>query len=132
MRHRSEDPVRVHLQLTRARGGRGAGIAWVIAALALVACTGARAPESGIRERGQRLFNGYEKPEIECYTCHGGDASGAVKGPDLGKRVPKRSDAELRKAILEGPGLMPAFKGKLDDRELDEIVRWLRVRFPSE
>jgi hypothetical protein len=48
----------------------------------------------------------------------------------LAKRVPKLTDQQIVATILEGPGLMPSFEGKVDDADMKAITRWLRLRFP--
>lgn len=92
---------------------------------------GSVSPERSIADRGRELFNGRTKPAVDCYACHNGDAHGTWRGPDLAKRVPKLSDAEIATTIAEGPGLMPSFKGKVDDEEVRQLVAWLRGQFPA-
>jgi mono/diheme cytochrome c family protein len=81
-------------------------------------------------ERGRELFNGWIRPDVNCYTCHNGDGAGTWRGPNLGKRVPKLTDAEIASTIAEGPGLMPSFKGKVDGEDVRDLTAWLRARFP--
>jgi mono/diheme cytochrome c family protein len=99
--------------------------------LALAAgCAGVQLPIAEVSAPGEALFNGRVKPDVDCYRCHNGDASGTWRGPNLAKRVPKLTDAEIARAIAEGPGLMPSFKGKVTDTEAAEITAWLRGKFP--
>jgi cytochrome c551 len=101
----------------------------VILGLASAAChTGSALPPQSLDSPGGKLFNGYVKDDVKCYSCHNGDARGA-NGPNLAERVPKMSDDEILKAINEGPSYMPSFKDKLTDVEKHEIIAWLRERF---
>ncbi len=107
---------------------------WVwggVAALGLFACAGKQTPKDSISDPGQMLFNGQTVSTIDCYKCHGGDGSGTWKGPNLGERVPKLSDQAIAKVILEGPGMMPSYQGKIDDQQIAQITAWLRGRFPG-
>ena len=99
--------------------------------LVMFACApaGKQLPREQVTEPAAALFNGYTKPEVDCYRCHGGDGLGAGRGPSLAERVPGLSDDEVRRTILEGPGKMPSFRDKLTDPELDQLVEWLRRRF---
>ena len=102
-----------------------------LVALLAVAChTGTALPPQSLDSPGGRLFNGYVKPDVKCFSCHNGDARGA-NGPNLGVRVPKLSDDAILKAINEGPSYMPSFKDKLTDTEKREIIAWLRERFKA-
>ena len=74
----------------------------------------------------------YEK---KCQTCHGADGSGnaavakamKVELKALGSaEVQKMSDADLKKAITDGSGKMPAQKG-LTPADVDNIVGYLRT-----
>jgi mono/diheme cytochrome c family protein len=97
----------------------------------LISCAGTQTPKDRISDPGQMLFNGQTVSGIDCYKCHNGDGTGTWRGANLGKRVPKLSDASIAKAINEGPGMMPSFKGKLDDQQISSITAWLRGRFPA-
>jgi mono/diheme cytochrome c family protein len=88
------------------------------------------APTRSAAERGRELFNGWVRPEVNCFTCHNGDGAGTWRGPNLGKRVPKLTDGEIASTIAEGPGLMPSFKGKVDGDDVRDLTAWLRARFP--
>ena len=103
----------------------------VLALAILVACggEGTQIPRTQLADPGALLFNGYTKPAINCFGCHNGDGAGTKYGPPLATRVPRRSDDQLRKVILEGRGNMPAFRDKLDDAELAQLVVWLRHEF---
>jgi len=102
---------------------------WALAALA--SCAGTQRPADQIKSPGEALFNGRVKPDVNCYSCHNGDGSGTIRGPNLGKRVPKLTDQQIAQAIADGPGLMPSFKDKLTDAEVKEITAWLRTQFPK-
>ncbi len=107
---------------------RSIGFATLLGALS--GCGGSQLPKAQVASRGEALFNGEVKTEINCYHCHDGDGSGTLWGPNLAKRVPKLTDAQIANAIAEGPGIMPSFKGKLSDADVRDIIAWLRSRFP--
>ena len=99
--------------------------------LLAAACAGTQVPADKITSPGEALFNGRPKEDVACYKCHNGDGTGTMRGPDLGKRVPKLTDTQIVDAINTGPGLMPEFKDKLNDDEKKQIIAWLRTRFPG-
>jgi mono/diheme cytochrome c family protein len=101
-----------------------------IAALAVGCHSGTALPPQSLESPGGKLFNGYTKPDVKCFSCHNGDGSGA-NGPNLGERVPKLTDDGILKAIDEGPSYMPSFKDKLTEQEKRDIIAWLRERFPA-
>ena len=98
---------------------------------ALISCAGTQTPKDRITDPGEMLFNGQVVTTIDCYRCHNGDGSGTWRGDNLAERVPKLSDGALVKTINEGPGMMPAFKGKIDDQQMAALTAWLRSRFPA-
>ena len=108
----------------------------LIAAITLVAlasaisCAGKQTPRDRITDLGELLFNGDVVSSIDCYKCHNGDGTGTWRGANLGQRVPKMTDPAIAKAILEGPGMMKSYKGKIDGGQIAQITAWLRVRFP--
>ena len=81
-----------------------------------------------ITSPGQLAFNAYTPSQTRCFHCHNGDGLGSGRGPDLSTTASERTDAELRDAILKGPKRMPAYEGKISDKELDDMVQWIRER----
>jgi mono/diheme cytochrome c family protein len=75
---------------------------------------------------------------LNCARCHGMNGAGpGFAVPPGGGPTPARnfedpdfqsgrSDADLRRAIVEGKGSMPPFGKMFDDRELDLLVRKVR------
>ncbi len=67
----------------------------------------------------------------KCAMCHGPDGSkeNAAMGikPLSGADVQKASDADLTAAITNGKGKMPAYKGKLTDDQIKELVKYVRT-----
>jgi mono/diheme cytochrome c family protein len=96
-----------------------------------VSCAGTQIPKNRISDPGEMLFNGQISSNIDCYKCHNGDGNGTWRGPDLSKRVPKLSDKAIAVTIDEGPGMMPSYKGKIDDQQIAAITAWLRKQFPG-
>jgi|RhiMethySRZTD1v2_1073278.scaffolds.fasta_scaffold06927_11 mono/diheme cytochrome c family protein len=103
---------------------------WVFAVFFAIAGCAAGTPEprQSLNSPGGLLFNGYAKPDVNCFECHNGDATGTGRGPNLTEKVPKLSDDAILHAIDEGPGLMPSFKDKLTAAEKRDLVAWLRSR----
>lgn len=64
-----------------------------------------------------------------CANCHGGDGRGVIAGtPSFrGGALMMRSDSELKQTILSGKNLMPAFRGLIDDRQIDDVVTYIRT-----
>lgn len=79
---------------------------------------------SGVALRGEPIYNAL------CATCHGADGSGvtavSLNNPWMHESA---SDGFLRYAISDGrPGTpMPAYAGQLNDRQMDDLVAYLRT-----
>ena len=73
-----------------------------------------------------------------CIKCHKADGTGGAVELDDGKKINveslrehglKDSDAHLAKQIREGGDDMPAFKNRLDERRINDLVRYVRREF---
>jgi len=101
---------------------------FVLGSLALLAlgCAGKPMPRETLTHPGALLFNGYAERNIRCFLCHNGDGSGTFRAPNLATRAKRDDDDALWKTIHNGDGRMPAFKGKLSDQQMDDLVAWIR------
>ena len=71
--------------------------------------------------------------KTKCAACHGADGSGdtsmgkTLKIRDLrSAEVQKQTDAELTEITTNGKGKMPAYKGKLTDDQIKQLVAAIR------
>jgi len=64
-----------------------------------------------------------------CVSCHGGDGRGAVAGtPSFREgRLMSRSITELMDTVRTGRNLMPAFRGILDEQQIDDVITYIRT-----
>lgn len=68
----------------------------------------------------------------KCAMCHGADGKGSAMGQKMGVHdfssadVQKESDAQLMEIISGGKGKMPAYKDKLKDSEIKDLVAYIR------
>lgn len=73
-----------------------------------------------------------------CASCHGKDGKGNAGMAKMFKLEPAaldltspgaqgKTDEELAKLILEGKGKMPAYKGKLSEAKVKELVKFMRT-----
>jgi cytochrome c6 len=67
--------------------------------------------------------------KAKCAGCHGADGSKSMMGakPLSGAEVQGMSDADLTSAITDGKGKMPAYKGKLTDAQVKDLVGYIRT-----
>ena len=67
--------------------------------------------------------------KAKCAGCHGADGSKSMMGakPLSGSEVQGMSDADLTSAITDGKGKMPAYKGKLSDAQIKDLVGYIRT-----
>jgi cytochrome c6 len=72
--------------------------------------------------------------KAKCTACHAADGSGATAAgkamnvPDLrGDEIQKMSDAQLIDATTNGKNKMPAYKGKLTDDQIKQLVGYTRT-----
>lgn len=116
------------------RKERSGACSWLAAMAALVmagmvSCAGKQTPKDGITDPGEAIFNGYAVAGVDCYKCHNADGRGTWRGANLADGVPKMTDEAIARAINEGPGMMPAFRDKLDAQQVAALTAWLRGRF---
>ncbi|MGB8541623.1 MAG: cytochrome c [Candidatus Acidiferrales bacterium] len=72
--------------------------------------------------------------KAKCSTCHAADGSGSTQmgktlgAPDLrSEDIQKKTDAQLIDAVTHGVGTkMPAYKGKLTDAQIKDLVGYIR------
>jgi mono/diheme cytochrome c family protein len=71
--------------------------------------------------------------KAKCAMCHGPDGSGntptgkAMKVADLrSAEIQKKTDAQLIEATTNGKGKMAAFKGKLTDDQIKQLIAYVR------
>jgi|SRR5581483_3210705 len=68
----------------------------------------------------------------KCQGCHGADGKATAIGKKLGARdfqnpdVAKMSEDELEKVTKDGKNKMPPYKGKLTDKQIDELVKYVK------
>lgn len=96
----------------------------VMIALVLVSSVGVASAEGA----GKNIF------ASKCSICHGPDGSGktsmgkALNIADLhSATVQKMSDADLKNVITNGKNKMPAFKGKLTDAQMGDVLAYIRT-----
>ena len=91
-------------------------------------------------DQGQQADAGRAIFQRLCKSCHGPDGRGtpardhAPSIPDFTSQVwqQRRRPPELTIAILEGKGTaMPAFRGKLNEAQIRDLVTYLRVFAPQ-
>jgi len=84
---------------------------------------------AGDKDKGQELYKAY------CALCHYADKTDKRVGPGL-KGVYRHemmsdgmpvSDANMRKIIKEGRGKMAGLKDKLNDKQVDDLIAYLRT-----
>jgi cytochrome c6 len=78
--------------------------------------------------------NGAEIYKSKCQMCHGPDGSGNTPAGKMMKAIPfkspelvKKTNAELIAATENGKGHMPAYKGKLTDAQIKDVVAYIRT-----
>lgn len=71
--------------------------------------------------------------KTKCAACHGPDGAGktpagtAMKVRDLrSDEVQRQSDGDLILVVTKGKNKMPAFGGKLQKEEIDQLVAYVR------
>lgn len=64
-----------------------------------------------------------------CASCHGGDGRGEIAGtPSFrGGALMTRTDSQLKSTIRSGRNVMPAFRGLLDEQQIDDVVTYIRT-----
>lgn len=72
--------------------------------------------------------------KAKCQMCHGATGAGdtpagkSMKARPLNSpEVVKQSDEELAAIIRNGKNKMPAYKGKLTDAEINDLVKFIRT-----
>jgi cytochrome c6 len=98
--------------------------AW-LGALALgAALCAAPAAQAADPSKGQRLYGSH------CAACHGVSGRAKMPGaPDFSQTSPgmMRPDFTLLAAIRSGKNAMPAFQGILSDRDILDVIAFLRT-----
>ncbi len=77
----------------------------------------------GDAEAGAALYRRY------CGMCHSTEAGVKIVGPSLHgemKGPHAKTAAQVRAQTEVGKGLMPSFKGKLDDQEMLNLIAYVR------
>jgi mono/diheme cytochrome c family protein len=128
----------------------------VIVAALLVGACGRQEPEAPSRQVAvepdrpvstESLFRGVRLFHEHCAQCHGPEAQGhpdwqnpkAVAAPPLNgtgnewKRRKQDMIAVIKNgAQRNGEPVMPAWKGRLSDREIEDIITWYQALWPPE
>jgi mono/diheme cytochrome c family protein len=81
--------------------------------------------------RGKKIYR------LMCAKCHGKDGKGnGPKAKRLTKKPPdytepgffdKRSDDILREDIIKGDPPMPSFRKKLRDKDIDDVIAYIKT-----
>ena len=77
---------------------------------------------------------GADTYKAKCASCHGADGAGNTPAGKSMKVIPfsspdlmKASDDDLVAATKNGKGKMPAYKGKLTDAQITDVVAYIRT-----
>lgn len=77
---------------------------------------------------------GADTYKAKCQMCHGAAGMGDTPAGKTMKAVPfndpaivHKSDADLIASTTNGKGKMPAYKGKLSDNEIKDVIAYIRT-----
>lgn len=76
------------------------------------------------------LADGAADYKAKCAMCHGADGSGKPAMKIVSFKDPsmvKLTDAQLTASTADGKGKMPAYKGKLTDAQIKDVVAFIRT-----
>ncbi|MEK3882825.1 cytochrome c [Paenibacillus sp. PL2-23] len=105
-------------------GAKG-GIAFVLLAV-LAGCGGSDSHQGSGNTLAAAPAEAASLYKTNCISCHGTDLEGRVGSKSNLQRVGSRLDSEqLKLRIEEGKGVMPAFKDRLTQEELETLAQWL-------
>ncbi|HUA93450.1 MAG TPA: cytochrome c [Terracidiphilus sp.] len=76
--------------------------------------------------RSQRARGAETFVSAGCQHCHSIRNTGGHRGPDLSGVGRKMKKTAIRKQIVEGSKVMPAFKDVLTPSQVDDLVAYLR------
>ena len=94
----------------------------VLTLVVLIACPLAGfAFSSSQRARGARVF-----AESGCTQCHSIHNTGGSRGPDLSNVGRRLTEDQLRRQIVNGSKIMPAFGDALQTTDLTDLISYLR------
>ena len=100
-------------------------------AVSLVGSVGVSAGQAADLANGKKVY------ADKCARCHG--VSGKGDGPKAEtlekkpadytdkKKMSELTDAQLKKVALDGKSPMPAYKGKMSDRDLEDVIAYIRT-----
>lgn len=66
-----------------------------------------------------------------CGHCHGDSGQGTAKGPSLRDLRKRMSSDVVMKQIRDGGKSMPPFGDTLDDKQIKNLMKFLRARHPE-
>lgn len=106
-------------------------VRWMLVSAALVwgGVCGAQGAHAGKAAKGDAVA-GAALYKRWCGMCHSTEAGVKIVGPSLHgemKGPHAKTAADVRMQTEVGKGLMPSFKGKLDDRELADLIAYIRT-----
>lgn len=113
------------LRMSKVLGGLG------IVALAGFACLSASAQTAATPNPAAANF------KTNCVMCHGADGAGSAFGkrlavPDLRSKDVQNTPADaLAKIITSGKNNMPAFGTRLDNTQIQDLVKYIRQLHPT-
>ncbi len=96
---------------------------WKIALAALPALLACAAAQAGDANKGRQLYGSH------CAICHGQTGRSTMAGAphfDRGEGL-LRPDADLLASIRNGKNASPAYRGILSDREILDVVAFMRT-----
>lgn len=127
-------------------------IAMVMAAALLVGACGKKEPEApAVKDQANRpfstdsLFRGVRLFQEHCAQCHGPEAQGHPdwRNPQVAAAPPlngtgnewKRRKQDMIATIQNGAKrngdpVMPAWKGRLSDQDIEDIIAWFQALWP--
>ncbi len=95
----------------------------LLPALLLVASQAAHADNTGLMAQGRLLFKQSAMPACAlCHTLKDAGAEGEI-GPNLDELKPDA--ARVAKALRNGIGQMPAYRGKLTEQQIETLARYV-------
>jgi cytochrome c5 len=75
-------------------------------------------------------FNPEKEYKIKCQSCHGADGKGNGWAANFAETdVLKKDDKALSQSITKGKNSMPSFGWAYNEKEIAEIIKYLRQKY---